>query len=80
MKTYHYCALSAPSGNTHYASGTFQFDGDINEPGAYTRLCNHVGARMVPPRECAELVLLSLTVIADDAAPRAAPPVDMMKP
>lgn len=74
MKTYHYCALSSPNSSCHYASGTFQFDGDINAPGNYMMLCEHVGKHMKPPRKGTDLVLLSLTVVADGPLP---PPAEL---
>jgi hypothetical protein len=71
LRTYHYCAMAAPSiGHSHYAGGIVQFDGDLMADGEYIRLCNFIGASMTPPTSGSALVLISLTVIAvTDLAP-----------
>lgn len=78
MKTYHYCAMAVTeTGAQQYSSGVFTHDKDLlSAPGAYLELCDRIGEFMKPPRQGSMLALLSLTVIADDAAPRAAPPID----
>jgi hypothetical protein len=70
MKTYHYCAVYHEGGNQHWTHGTAQFDVDLMAPGAYTKLCEWIGASMKPPRPAEQLLVQSLTVIADDAEQR----------
>lgn len=66
MKTYHYCAVFHENGSQHWTHGTLRFGGDLTAPGAYAKLCEWIGAEMKPPRPGEQLLIQSLTVIADD--------------
>ena len=79
MKTYHYCALACDGGRQHYLSGTLTASADLMVAGAYVELCGRIGEMMKPPRAGTDLVLLSLTVIADDTPPAQRPPLDLMR-